>query len=107
MENIYIRNIKVGEVREAVIKINCLYEPQEGPGDFPPLVQNVHISDITSQKAERAIDMSGIKNLNCINNIYITICEFEAVEQKVRIQEAGKVVLNNIKINRKLVKRSL
>lgn len=107
VENIYIRNIKVGEVREAVIKINCLYEPQEGRGDFPPLVRNVHISEITSQKAQRAVHMSGLKDLICIDNIYIANCEFEGVEQKCRIQEAGKVVLNNITINGKLVKQRL
>ena len=104
VENIFIRNLKVGEVREAVIRINCLYEPQEGRGDFPPLVQNIHISDITSQKANRAVHMSGIKDLICIDNIYITNCHFDGVEQNCRIQEAGKVVLNNITINGKRVK---
>jgi len=104
VENIFIRNIRVGEVMEAVIRINCLYEPQEGRGDYPPLIRNVHISDITSQKAQRAVHMSGIKDLICIDNIYITNCEFEGVEQNCRIQEAGKVVLNNITINGKQVK---
>jgi len=32
-------NIRVGEVSEAVIKIDCQYEPQEGHGNYPPLVQ--------------------------------------------------------------------
>ncbi len=104
VENIYIRNIKVGEVSEAVIRINCLYEPQEGHGNFAPLVRNVHISDITSQKAQRAVHMSGIKDLVCIDNIHITNCEFDGVQQNCRIQEAGKVVLNNITINGKRVK---
>ncbi len=104
VENIFIRNIRVGEVREAVIRINCLYEPQEGRGDFPPLVRNVYISDITSQKANRAVYMSGIKDLICIDDIHITNCEFEGVEQNCRIQEAGRVVLNNITINGKRIK---
>jgi polygalacturonase len=99
VENIHIRNIRVGEVSEAVIKINCRYEPQEGQGDYPPLIRNVYISGVVSQKAKYAMYMLGIKDLICINNIFISDCEFSGVEKKSVMQETGRVIMDNTRIN--------
>lgn len=99
VENIYVRNIKVGQVRESVIKINCLYEPEEGQGNYPPLIQNVYISNITSRKARYAVYMTGIKDLNCINNIFISSCRFSGVERGNSIRETGIVDFKDVLIN--------
>jgi polygalacturonase len=103
VEKVYIRNVRVGEVKEAVIKINCRYEPQEGQGNYPPLVQNIFISDVTSQKSKYAVYMLGIKNQVCINDIYISGCEFSGVEKESNLQETGRVIFDNTKINGVLI----
>lgn len=104
VENIYVRNIQVGEVSEAVIRINCRYEPQEGQGNYPPLVRNVYISNVTSRKAKYAVHMVGIQDLVCINDIFISNSEFSGVEKETFMKETGNVVMHNIKINGLTVK---
>ena len=38
IENVYVRNVNVGQCREAVLKINLIYEPGEKCArDFPPV----------------------------------------------------------------------
>ena len=42
IENVFMRNVKVGEVSEAVIKIDYFYE--EGDvGEFTPTVKNIFV----------------------------------------------------------------
>lgn len=103
IENINARNINVGQVNETVIKINCRYEPEEGTGNYPPLIQNIRLSEITSRKARYAIVILGIKDLVCINNVYISDCEFSGVTKDMIIQDAGSIFLDRITINGKLI----
>ncbi len=103
IEDVFIRNIEVGEVTEAVVKINCSYDPSEGNGDHKPLVRNIYISDIKSQKASYALFFQGIKSYNCIKNIYIKNCIFNGVERKNRIYFVENLQFQNVKVNRKLI----
>ena len=75
IENVFIRNLKVGEVSEAVLKINFYYEEGDA-GQFTPEVKNIYLENVESQKSPYAIwikayDRSPVKNLlleNCIFN---------------------------------------
>src|SRR5699024_6248073 len=43
IENIYLRNIKVGQYKEAAFKVNMFYED---PGDYMPTVRNIRIENL-------------------------------------------------------------
>ncbi len=50
VENIYVRNIQVGKVKEAVLKINMFYATySEQQGKFLPVVRNITLENITVQ----------------------------------------------------------
>jgi polygalacturonase len=50
IEHIFLRNIKVGQVGDAIFRVNFLYE--EGDADhFTPVVRNVHMSNIIAEKS--------------------------------------------------------
>jgi polygalacturonase len=85
-DGIYVRNLTVGQVREAVVKINCSYDPREGQGKFMPVVKNVYVSNVTSEKSRYGLNLMGIKGENCVENIWINSCEFSGVEQGNRVQ---------------------
>ena len=58
IENIYVRNIRVGQVGDAVIKVNFLYE--EGDvGDFMPVVRNIVVENLSSAKSKYALFIQG------------------------------------------------
>jgi unsaturated rhamnogalacturonyl hydrolase len=57
-ENIFVRNITIGTVADAVLQIDFMYE--EGPnGDFPPAVRNLVMENINVGKARRVLDIRG------------------------------------------------
>jgi len=104
VENLFIRDIEVGVVEEAVIKINCLYEIKDGEhGDHPPIIRNIHLDNIISQKSEFAFFLQGISQETAISNIVIENSSFDGVKQGNFIQYSDKPVLKDVYINQKLV----
>ena len=72
VENIYARNVKIGEVKEAILKINLKYEPDEiGERNFNPIVRNIFLENIKSNKSKYAFYLDGLEE-SIIKNIFIT-----------------------------------
>jgi polygalacturonase len=99
IENIFVRNIEVGEVKEAVLTINFLYEEGDG-GDFTPVVKNIVLENITSKKSTyglliRAYDRSPVTGLKLIN------CQFSNVKDGNIIEHVKSPVIESVQINGK------
>jgi unsaturated rhamnogalacturonyl hydrolase len=52
LEKIRMRRVKIGQVREAVLTIDLLYE-EGAKGDFPPVIRDVKMEDIVSESSPR------------------------------------------------------
>ncbi len=53
IEDIYVRNVEVGQCDEAVLKINLDYEPKEMcKRAYPPVVRNVYLENVTCNKSK-------------------------------------------------------
>jgi len=99
-DGVYVRNINVGEVSDAILSINCSYHiSTEGEGKFTPEIKNVYMSNVTSKKSAYAIWLEGINGITCVNNINVTNCVFSGVRNKNQIKNIGKVILKNVVIN--------
>lgn len=102
VEDLYFRNLEIGEVTEAVIKINCLYEiTEDEKGGYPPLIKDIYITDINSEKAEYAVFMAGIENIVCIKNINISNSNFKGVKKDNYLKNTDGVYFHNVRINEK------
>ena len=102
IENIYVRNIEVGECREAVVRINLAYEPKENCNRaFDPIVRNVYLENINCQKSQYGIYLHGLDNVTNIDNINLKDCNFNGVTSKGNFMAGlvGSVSLDNVKIN--------
>lgn len=84
IENIYARNIEVGEVADAVISINFRYE-EGANGTFPPTVRNVFVENLTSRSSKHALELLGFED-NPIRNLQLTNCTFSGVRDGNRIE---------------------
>ncbi|MBO5977461.1 MAG: glycoside hydrolase family 28 protein, partial [Bacteroidales bacterium] len=107
IENIYVRNIEVGECREAVVRINLAYEPRENcDRSFDPIVRNVYLENINCQKSQYGIYLHGLDNVTNIDNINLKDCNFNGVTSKGNFMAGlvGSVSLDNVKINGKKLK---
>ncbi|HQM92985.1 MAG TPA: glycoside hydrolase family 28 protein [Bacteroidales bacterium] len=104
IENIFVRNIKVGQCREAVLKINLLYESREDcQRDFPPTVRNVQLENITCEKSRYGVLIAGLPGDENVYHIRLKNCRFNGVERGNSINGARDVSFKNLHINGELV----
>ncbi len=80
-ENIYVRNIKVGQCKEAVMRINLVYEPNEiAERGHIPTVRNVYVENVTCKKSKYGILLNGLEAEDSkeaqIYNINVSNCTF-------------------------------
>ncbi|OFX37313.1 MAG: glycoside hydrolase [Bacteroidetes bacterium GWA2_40_14] len=99
VENIYMRNCEIGEVKQAVLLINFYYE-QGDAGTHTPIVRNVYLDNITSKKSKYAVYLRGYER-SPIKNIQINNSQFNGVKQEVFIEHAVDITFNYVTINNK------
>jgi polygalacturonase len=97
LENIYVRDITVGQVANAAVTIDFYYDEGES-GKFTPVVRNVDIRNLQSQKAKYALYFRGFKNAP-ITNVNIENCDFGGVAEQNVLENAKEITLRNVKIN--------
>jgi polygalacturonase len=103
MKNFYFRNIKVGEVREAVVKINMFYEKEKAAKcNFPPSLEGVFVNNVTSQKSKYGIYIEGLET-KPVKDVQITDCNFTNVEKEYFVKNADGLHVDNTTVNGKKV----
>jgi len=105
IENINVRNVKVGVCSEAVLHITLNYEPGEPcVRDFPPVVRNVTLENVTSNKSKYGIYIEGLEKSVNVSDITLKNCAFNGVEQGTAITGAERVKLKKVFINGKKIR---
>ena len=80
IENINMRNVTVGQCKEAVLKINTNYEPKEVCcRGFNPTVRNVWMENVTCQKSKYGVMVVGMPEDCQIYDIDVKNCQFNGV----------------------------
>jgi len=102
VENVYMRNVEIGQVAEAVLKINFLYGEGD-TGDFTPTVRNVNLKNVTCNKSKYALSINGYER-SPITGIHLTNCTFDNVEKPNVLVGVEGLNLENVKINGELAK---
>ena len=80
IENINMRNVTVGQCKEAVLKINTDYEPREVCcRGFNPTVRNVWMENVTCQKSKYGVMIVGMPDACQVYDIDVKNCQFNGV----------------------------
>ena len=105
IENINMRNITVGQCREAVLKINTDYDPREVCcRGFNPTVRNVWMENVTSQKSKYGVMIVGMPNACQVYDIDLKDCHFNGVAQGNSMTgQYRDVRFDNLQINGSVV----
>ncbi len=98
VENVFMRDITVGEVADAVVLIDMFYADEKG--DHHPQVKNVHVTRVKSKKSVYAVKI-GAEEEYPAENIVIEDCTFDNVAKGNLVQGAKNLNLKNVKINGK------
>ena len=96
IEDIYLRRIDVGQVAEALLTVDFLYE--EGPhGPFPPTVRNIFFDHLTVHQSPRLFFITGFAGAT-IDNIQVSHSTIHGVTSPELVEQAGHIELNQVEI---------
>ncbi len=100
VENIYVRNVKIGEVSEAILKINLKYDSSgEGSaGNYLPIVKNIFFVNVTSEKSKYGLFVEGLPESK-IKNITLQNCNFKNVKKGNIVNNTDGIVFNESYMN--------
>lgn len=96
VENIFMRNVEVGRVAEAILTIDFMYET--GPnGPYKPVVRNVELQNVRSQSSPRVMWIASWPGA-VIDDVRFVDCTFRGVETAEMLQNAGSISFRNVNI---------
>ena len=106
IEDIFVRNVTVGQCKESVLKINLVYDAKEiCDHSFPPVVQNVFLENITCKKSKYGVKIDGFEDICNVHNIQLKNCDFEGVvtDGNSFTGKSDAVLFENVTINGKKI----
>jgi polygalacturonase len=103
LEHIYMRDVTIGHLADAVLQVDFLYE--EGPnGNYPPVVRDVELLRVTSRKSNYALYLRGFEKAT-IDDIRVIDCTFDAVAKPDVVEHVTRLVERNVTVNGQKVSR--
>ncbi len=96
VENIFLRQVAVDRVAEAVVTIDLLYE-EGARGDHPPVVRNVQLAGVTSTASPRVLFIRGFAGAT-IDGLQFADCRFQGLELPDVVDGAGTIVFRNVTV---------
>lgn len=97
IENIFVRNINVGNVRQAILHIDFDYEEGDA-GEFLPIVRNINLENITSQSSDRAVFINAYER-SPVKGVTIKNSSFNGVKKENRINFVEEITIENVLVN--------
>lgn len=103
IDGIYCRDIEVGQCREAVMRINLNYEPNElCCRGFLPTVRNVLLENVTCNKAQYGVLINALDSTCNVYDVTVNHCRFNGVEQGYKKEgQTNGIRFNDLLINGK------
>lgn len=99
VENIFVRNVTVGKVADAILQIDHVYE-EGANGPHKPIARNIVLENITSRETPRVLNIVGIPNGE-ISGVRVINSNFKQVARDDVIRAAQDVKLENCVVERK------
>ena len=98
VEDIFVRDVKVGTVADAALQIDFVYE-EGANGQHKPVVRNLVIENMTVENAKRVLDIKGFKGAE-ISGVRIHNSSFKGITGEDTVTE-GDVKLVDCVVEKK------
>ena len=92
LQNIFMRNVHVGLVKDSVLQIDFLYE-EGANGPFKPVARNVAMSNITVAQTPRVLNVRGFPAAE-ISNVRIYDSTFKQIKRPDVVENADVKLVN-------------
>ncbi len=96
IENIFVRNITVGQVKEAAIHIDMFYG--KDLGQYPPIIRNIQVDRMTCHNAPYAYVIKGDKT-SPVLLLRLENCRINGVTKGFDQHHVKELILRNVCIN--------
>ena len=96
IENIFMRNVEVGQVKQQVIRINMFYED---PGEHMPIVRNIEVKNLTVKQGGKIGVLAEGYAASPIENVKIINSSIENVELPYKLTNVEGIEFDNVQIN--------
>jgi unsaturated rhamnogalacturonyl hydrolase len=93
IENVFVRDVEIGEVGSAV-DIDMLYE-EGASGSFTPAVRNLVVDRLTVRKAVYAFFIRGLPAAP-VRGVTVRDSAFRSVAKGIRLEHVEDLVLRNV-----------
>ena len=105
VENVYMRNVTIGEVGDAILKINFYYGEKD-TGRFTPTVRNINMENVTSRKSKYPLLIQAYERAPA-TDINIKNCVFQNVAKPNVLEGIRNVRFDNVKINDEILNKTI
>lgn len=102
VENVFVKNIQVGQVKESVLRINTyygIYGTQEG--GYMPTIKNIHLEDITVEDGGKYGILIKGRPEKYIENVTLTNVHIKKAKTDLSVENSNPIIFENTTINGK------
>ena len=96
VENLNVRGLEIGTVRDLIV-VNFYYEEGEN-GPFAPVVRDIDIRDVHCKNAERLLDMRGFAQAP-IRDVSLSNITVDRTTRPSRVLHVENLVFDQVKVN--------
>jgi polygalacturonase len=97
VERVYMRDVTIGEVKEAIVHVDFNYEEGD-KGPNTPIVRDIDVRRVTSRKSAYGLYLRGFER-SPISNLRLTDCTFDNVAKGDLIEHVRNLTLSNVRVN--------
>ena len=97
IERIRMRKVTVGQVADAVLQIDLYYEEGD-KGQFPPVVRDIEMRDVTCGKSNYALYLRGYPSAR-VRDIRLEDCRFDNVAKASVLENVDGLAVSNVSVN--------
>ncbi|PHN01640.1 glycoside hydrolase family 28 protein [Flavilitoribacter nigricans] len=106
IENLFFRNITVGEVKEAVVRINMRYAIfSDATQEYIPEINNIYVENVTSKKSKYGVLIDGYSDEHPVKGLHLKNCRFDGVADGNKIEYATDLSFEDYYLNGELVQQ--
>lgn len=105
IENVFLRNITVGQVAEAIVTVDFRYE-EGANGPYKPTLRNVVFDHVTCQSSPRVLYILGFPGAT-VDGIHFQDCVFQGLTSAEVMVDAGAITFQNTRLEPKQIPPSL
>jgi hypothetical protein len=96
---VFVRDVEVGQVAEAAVKIDFTYEEGD-TGPYPPMVRTIDVRRLRCARAQYAVWIKAYPH-SPVTGIRIEDCEFRNVAQENVLEHVRDIRMVNVFMNGK------